>query len=199
MQLQELVLATHNPAKVSELTAMLSPFPVKLSSSGDLKLPEPEETGRTFQENALLKAKFVAEATGKPALADDSGICFPALDDFPGVDTAPYRMSFATLDDCFRDLHTKLQVLNDNRAYMHCSLCLCFPDGHYMMFDGQIDGKFIYPIRGSSTDGYHFDIVFQPDGYEQTYAELGIQIKNRISHRTSAFNQFIDTCLKNNL
>lgn len=197
MQLHELVLATHNPAKISELTAMLTPFGVKLTSAAELDLEEPEETGNTFQENALLKAKFVAEASGKPALADDSGIGFPGLGGFPGVHTAPYRQSFNTLDACFRDLDSRLKAVNDFRAYVHCSLCLYFPDGHYQMFEGQIDGKFIYPVRGNSTEGYHFDIVFQPDGYDQTYAELGTEIKNQISHRARSFQQFIDKCLKN--
>lgn len=196
MPLRELVLATHNPAKISELTAMLTPYGVKLLSAAELNLLEPEETGATFQDNALLKAKFVSEASGKPALADDSGICFPSLDDFPGVHTAPYRMSFPTLDDCFQDLAEKLRKTGDCRAYVHCSLCLYLPDGTYQMFDGRIDGTFIYPVRGTTTDGYHFDIVFQPDGYDQTYAQLGIEIKNRISHRARSFTQFIDTCLK---
>jgi XTP/dITP diphosphohydrolase len=195
-QLQELVLATHNPAKITELTAMLAPYSVKLTSSRDLGLPEPEETGTTFQENALLKAKFVAEASGKPALADDSGLGFYALDGFPGVNTAPYRMSFPTVEDCFHDLHERLKVTGDNRAYIHCSLCLYYPDGHYQMFDGRIEGQFVYPVRGSTTEGYHFDIVFQPNGYDQTYAELGLETKNKISHRARSFQQFIDTCLK---
>lgn len=196
MSLQELVLATHNPAKISELTAMLSPYGVKITSAAELGLEEPEETGVTFQENALLKAKFVAEASGKPALADDSGICFPALGGFPGVDTAPYRQSFGSLDECFQDLHQRLKKVNDTRAYVHCSLCLYHPDGHHQFFEGQINGTFIYPVRGSSTEGYHFDIVFQPDGYDLTYAELGTELKNQISHRARSFQKFIDTCLK---
>lgn len=196
MVLHELVLATHNPAKISELTSMLAPYGVKLTSSVELGLDEPEETGETFQENALLKAKFVSEQTGKPALADDSGICFPALGDFPGVHTAPYRKSFATLDDCFKDLDKKLSESGDKRAYVHCSLCLYMPDGTYQMFEGHINGQFVYPVRGNTTDGYHFDIVFQPDGYDMTYAQLGIEVKNQISHRARSFSQFIDTCLK---
>jgi XTP/dITP diphosphohydrolase len=139
----------------------------------------------------------VAEASGKPALADDSGIGFPSLDGFPGVNTAPYRMSFPTLDDCFRDLEKRLKETGDTRAYVHCSLCLYYPDGKYQMFDGRIDGKFVYPVRGSTTEGYHFDIVFQPDGYQETYAQLGIETKNKISHRARSFAQFIDTCLSN--
>ncbi len=196
MQVQELVLATHNPAKISELTAMLAPYSVKLTSAAALGLDEPKETGATFQENALLKAKFVAEASGKPALADDSGICFPSLNDFPGVHTAPYRMSFPTLEDCFQDLERRLKETGDTRAYVHCSLCLYYPDGKYTMFEGRIDGEFVYPVRGETTDGYHFDIVFQPDGYDQTYAQLGIETKNKISHRARSFAKFIETCLK---
>ena len=196
MQLRELVLATHNPAKISELTAMLSPYGVKLLSSAELGLDEPEETGRTFRENAFCKAKYVAEATGKPALADDSGICFTALDDFHGVDTAPYRKNFATLDDCFKDLERRLQEKGDLRAHVNCCLCLYMPNGEHQFFDGRIDAQFVYTVRGDTTKGYHFDIVFQPDGYEETYAQLGIDLKNKISHRARSFQQFIDTCLK---
>ncbi len=195
-QLQELVLATHNPAKIAELTSMFSPYGVKLTSAAELGLDEPEETGTTFQDNALLKAKFVAEASGKPALADDSGICFPSLNDFPGVNTSPYRQGFSTMDDCFRDLDAKLKETGDTAAYVHCSLCLYYPDGKYLMFDGRIDGQFVYPVRGITTKGYHFDIVFQPDGYDGTFAELGSEIKSKISHRARSFTKFIDTCLK---
>lgn len=190
----EVILATHNPAKIDELKAMLAPYQVKVLSAADFDLEEPEETGRTFQDNALIKAKYVAVKTGKPALADDSGIGFEALDGFPGVDTAPYRQEFETMEDCFQDLKKRMDVSGNYHAFIHSSLCLCFPDGTYYMFDGILPGKFVYPVRGQSTEGYHFDIVFQPDGYDQTYAELGPELKQKISHRSIACQKFIRTC-----
>lgn len=192
--LKELVLATHNHAKILELKAMLSPYAVQVFSAEEFNLDEPEETGRTFQENALIKAKYTAHMTGKPALSDDSGICFPALNNFPGVDTAPFRKSFDTLDQCFQDLKKRLDATADYRAFFHSSLCLYFPDDSYQFFEGTIHGQFVYPVRGDSTKGYHFDIVFQPDGYDQTYAQLGIDIKNKISHRHQSFGAFLRTC-----
>lgn len=189
----ELVLASHNPAKIAELRALLEPFGIKVTSVADLGLEEPEETEDTFVGNAMIKAKFAAEQTGKPSLADDSGFCLEALDGFPGVHTAPYRFSFPSLEECFRDVNTKLASSPNRKANLTCVLSLYFPNGEHQEFHGQVDGEFVYPARGDN--GHHFDYVFQPSGYDKTFAELGMSVKNQISHRAKALESFITTCL----
>ncbi len=189
----DLVLASHNPGKLEELTALLGSYGLTIKSAAELGIPEPEETGSTLVENAILKAKFVAQASDKPALADDSGFMIEALENFPGVKSARYVKRFPNLEACFEDLHKWLGPNQSTAAYFECALCLYWPDGRHEQFMGRIDGDFVYPARGY--DGFCFDLVFQPKGYDKTFAELGREVKNKISHRAKAFNKFIESCL----
>lgn len=189
----ELVLASHNSGKITELRSLLAPFGIKVISAAELNLDEPDETEKTFVGNALLKAKYVAEITGKPSLADDSGLCIDALGGLPGVDTAPFSKSFGSLEECYQNLDQQLQNAPSRDASFHCVLCLYFPDGTHHEFYGRLDGDYVYPARGD--DGFCFDFVFQPKAYDKTLAELGRVVKNKISHRALALERFIEECL----
>lgn len=190
----ELVLASHNLNKLAEIRSLLAPYDIEILSAADLGISEIAETGSTLLENAILKAKQVAEITGKPTLADDSGFIVKALEDFPGVYSARYALSFPSLKDCYMDLNEKLSFTSDHSASVECVLCIYWPNGQHEEFIGHIDGQYVYPPRGTS--GFHFDFVFQPQGYDKTFAELGPDVKNKISHRAQALTKFIDSCLK---
>lgn len=189
--IKELVLASHNQGKIIELQQLLSPLGIDVLMASQLDVPEPEETGATFFENAKLKAQHAAELSGKPSLGDDSGLIIPSLNGFPGLITGRYAKSFPQLEKCFSDLQQRLSGRKPDAALV-CVLCLYFPDGHYLEFEGKLDGRIVFPARGE--DGFFFDYVFQPEGEEKTLAELGRDRKNQISHRSIALRKLIDAC-----
>lgn len=191
-QIKELVLATHNEGKIAEMQALLGPLGITLYSAKDFDAFEPDENGTTYEENALIKAKYFCDLTGKPCLADDSGFNLHGLGGFPGLDSGPYIRSFETVDQCFQELVEKLQDNTDWTASFKAVLCLCLPNIDPTYYTGVIEGKFVYPARGK--DGFYFDSVFQPRGYDKTFAELGHDVKNKISHRAIALKAFVDSC-----
>lgn len=198
----KLVIASHNQGKVKEIRALLAPFGIEPVSAGELDLPEPEETGTTFAENALLKAHASAKGADCVALADDSGLCVAALDDAPGVYTADWAEADVYEGGPGRDWYMamgkvegKLAELGpdiDRSAYFICTLALAWPDGHTEVFEGRVQGKLVWPPRG--TMGFGYDPVFQPLGFEQTFAELDPQQKHDMSHRADAFNKLVKAC-----
>lgn len=185
---QKLVLASHNQGKIDELSQMLAPYGVKILSARDLKLPDVEETGETFAENAALKAETISEYTGMPCLADDSGLCVDALDGRPGVYSARYA---ADKNDRINKLIGELRESGkaDWSAHFSCVLALKIPHQKTKFFEGRVDGKIIENRRGS--EGFGYDPVFVPDGYERTFAEMSKEEKAKISHRGKALLQFI--------
>ena len=199
----KLVIASHNAGKVREIRALLAPFGIDPVSAGDLSLPEPEETGTTFAENALLKAHASAKAAGLPALADDSGLCVAALGGAPGVYTADWaeRQPFEAqaLGGAGRDWYLamgkvegKLAELGptvDRSAYFTCTLALAWPDGHAEVFDGRVLGTLAWPPRG--TLGFGYDPVFVPLGRDQSFAELDPTEKHAMSHHADAFRKLV--------
>lgn len=199
----KLVIASHNAGKVREIRALLEPYGIDPISAADLNLPEPEETGITFAQNALLKAHASAKGSGLPALADDSGLCVAALGGAPGVYTADWaeRQSFeaAAFDGMGRDWYMamgkvegKLAQLGldaDRSAYFACTLALAWPDGHAQVFEGRVHGNLIWPPRG--TLGFGYDPIFSPDGFEQSFAELDPAEKHAMSHRADAFKKLV--------
>ena len=195
----KLVVATHNAGKLKEMAALLAPYGVDCISAGSLGLPEPAETGKTFVENALIKARAAAEASGIVALADDSGLSVAALDGRPGVYTADWAERQRFEGSPGRDWYMAmgkvegmLQALGANTprdAWFSCVLALAWPDGEHAVYEGRADGTLIWPPRG--TMGFGYDPVFVPKGYEATFAELPPEEKHRISHRADAFAKLV--------
>ena len=191
---RELVIASHNKGKLREIAELLAPFGVHVTSAGDHGLEEPEETEDTFAGNARIKAHFAAKATGLPALSDDSGIMVDALDGAPGVYTAdwaetPNGRDFPmAMEKVWRLLEEKNAPF-PRKAAFNSTLCLAWPDGHDEVFEGKVEGQVVWPMRGRQGHGY--DPMFQPDGYDITFAEMDIDEKNRISHRADAFRKLV--------
>jgi XTP/dITP diphosphohydrolase len=193
----KLVIATHNAGKLREMAALLAPFGIDTVSAGALGLPEPEETGTTFPENALIKAAAAAKASGLPALADDSGLCVAALGGAPGVYTADWAERMPYEGGPGRDWYMamgkvegKLAELGpdtDRSAYFVSTLVLAWPDGDHVVFEGRANGHLAWPPRG--TMGFGYDPVFVPNGYDQSFAELGWDVKMALNHRTLAFEK----------
>ncbi|MBT3398908.1 MAG: RdgB/HAM1 family non-canonical purine NTP pyrophosphatase [Rhodospirillaceae bacterium] len=190
-----LVLASHNTSKVREIADLLVPFAVSVQSAGDLGLPEPEETGATFAENAILKARASADGSGQAALADDSGFSVAALGGAPGIHAA----RFAERPDGVRDFDWAMEQLHeasadaeDDLAWFTCALALAWPDGHTEVFEGRVEGALAWPPRGDR--GFGYDPIFVPRGGAQTFAEMDPDAKHAISHRAIAFRAMIDAC-----
>ncbi len=193
----QLVLATHNQGKLEEIADLLEPFGVSVMSAGSLGLPEPEETEDSFVGNARIKAHAAAQASGLPALADDSGITIDALEGAPGVYTAnwaetPAGRDFAMAMRLTWDRLEAAGAAYPRRAQFRCTLVLAWPDGHDEVFEGVMPGQIVWPMRGDQGHGY--DPIFQPDGRDLTFGEMDRWEKNRISHRADAFRKLVAEC-----
>jgi XTP/dITP diphosphohydrolase len=189
---ERLVVASHNPGKVDEIEALLAPFGIVTLGAAALGLPEPEETGSTFEANAALKARAATEACGMLALSDDSGLVVPALGGAPGI----YSARWAGPGKDFRPAMERVQRElgpRDRRAHFVAVLALTWPDGEEAVFRGEAPGRLIWPPRGDK--GFGYDPMFVPDGYELTFGELDADIKHRISHRARAFQKLVAACL----
>jgi XTP/dITP diphosphohydrolase len=188
---EKLVIASHNPGKVAEIDALVAPYRINVIGAGALGLPEPEETETTFEGNAALKAHAAATASGLVALADDSGLVVPALGGAPGIYSA--RWAGPTKD--FRVAMTRVQSElgdNDRRAHFVAVLALAWPDGEEALFRGEVCGQLTWPPRGEQ--GFGYDPIFVPDGYDQTFGEIDPDLKHRISHRARAFAKLVAAC-----
>ena len=184
-----LLIATHNRGKLEEMADLLAPFGIAVSSAAEHGLPEPEETGSSFVENARIKAHAAARATGMPALSDDSGIEIAALGGAPGVYTAdwaetPNGRDFVTAMTRAHDLLEEVGAPHPRLARFCCTLVLAWPDGHDEVFEGVMPGRVVWPMRGDQGHGY--DPVFMPEGYDITFGEMDRWEKNKISHRARA-------------
>lgn len=190
MKFEKLIFASRNRGKIAEITEMLAPLGIKVVSALDVNLPEVDETGATFEENAALKALAGAEITGVPCLADDSGLCVNALNGRPGVYSARYAPE-RNFDKGMDKLLAEIEQTgnSDRSAYFACVLVLGFPDGTYKHFEGRCNGIIAKSKIGSG--GFGFDPVFVPEGYNKTFAELGADVKNKVSHRGNALQKFL--------
>ncbi|KPB02065.1 RdgB/HAM1 family non-canonical purine NTP pyrophosphatase [Ahrensia marina] len=200
----KLVIATHNAGKLKEIRELIEPFGFEVTSAGELGLPEPEEDGTTFEHNARIKAIAAMEATGFPALSDDSGLCVDALDGEPGVYTADWAElpdGSRDFDMAMRNVEEKLQAKGaDTRekrtGSFNATLCLAWPDGHCEFYKGVAQGHLVWPPRGDI--GFGYDPVFVPNGHERTFGEMTSQEKHgwqpgqpdALSHRARAFQIF---------
>ena len=189
-----LLIATHNAGKLEEMEHLFQPFGITVTGAAAHNLPEPEETESTFVGNARIKAHAASKATGLPALSDDSGIEVDALNGAPGVYTADWAETPDGRDFvmAMTRTHNELEAVNaphPRTARFRATLVLAWPDGHDEVFDGKVEGTLVWPMRG--TDGHGYDPMFQPEGYDITFGEMGWAQKNRISHRADAFAKLV--------
>jgi XTP/dITP diphosphohydrolase len=200
-----LVIATHNPGKLTEMRYLLAPYGVDAVSAGEMSVPEPEETETTFRGNARLKAEASTKATGLPAFADDSGIVVEVLGGEPGIHSARWAgpaRDFAIARQKVEDALRSRNALTpeQRRSHFISALCVAWPDGHVEEFEGRVDGTLIWPPRGDL--GFGYDAMFLPDGYEKTFGEMSGDEKHGLpplgqglSHRARAFLKLAEACL----
>lgn len=192
--LPKLVLATANPGKLAELTRILAAgrVGVELVGLGDfLGAPDVAETGATFAENALLKARAIAAFTGISSVADDSGLCADALNGMPGVLSARWLGRHGDDAGNLRLLLNQLSEVPDDRrgAHFACAAALALPSGREHVSEGTLRGRLIREPRG--TNGFGYDPIFVPEGDERTTAEMSAAEKDAISHRGRAFRGLV--------
>ena len=195
----KLVVATHNEGKLDEVCALFAHKSVEILSSKSLDLPEPIETEDNFIGNARIKAHSASKITSLPALADDSGITIDALKGAPGVYTAdwaetPDGRDFSMAMKKTQEALTKISAPHPRLAQFRCTLVLAWPDGHDEIFEGVLPGQVVWPPRG--LDGHGYDQIFQPNGYDITCGEMSFESKNKISHRSIAFEKLARACFE---
>jgi|APTNR8051073442_1049403.scaffolds.fasta_scaffold06569_6 XTP/dITP diphosphohydrolase len=188
-----LVIASHNVGKVREIADLMAPFGIEIVSAATLCLEEPEETGATFIDNAVLKAHAAATASGTPALADDSGLVVPALDGRPGIHSARWGGPTKDFRLAMEKVEDALAGKADRRAHFVCVLAIAWPDGHREVFEGRVDGRLVWPPRGER--GFGYDPIFIADGHDITFGEMEPDAKHAISHRADAFRQLVAACV----
>lgn len=192
----KIVIASHNAGKVNEIADLLEPLGVSVISAGEAGLPEPEETGKTFIENAELKAKAAASVSGLPALADDSGLSVSALGGAPGIYSARWAGKNKDFESAMKRVADALLMSGqyDKTAHFHCALSLCWPDGACETFEGVLEGKLIFPAKGDR--GFGYDPMFVPNGYTQSFGEMDPAKKHAMSHRSIAFQKLLSICFQ---
>jgi XTP/dITP diphosphohydrolase len=202
----KLVIATHNPGKLTEMRELLAPYGIEAVSAGELGLGEPEETGKTFEANARIKAIAAAQAARLPAFADDSGVVVDALDGAPGI----YSARWAGPNKDFNEAMARIERLLQERgatlparrtAHFVSALCVAWPDDHLEEVEARADGTLVWPPRGSA--GFGYDPMFLPDGFDRTFGEMtGIEkhglppLGLGLSHRAKAFVKLAEICLE---
>jgi XTP/dITP diphosphohydrolase len=183
----KLIAATHNAGKVRELRDLMEPLGFEIVSAIDLDLPEPEETETSFTGNAILKARAAAEATGAPALSDDSGLAVTALNGAPGIYSARWAGEPRNFYNAMQKVEDELgqSGTSDRRAKFVCALAIVWPDGHAEVFEGEVHGELVWPPRGDL--GFGYDPVFVAQGETITFGEMDPARKHAMSHRGDAF------------
>jgi XTP/dITP diphosphohydrolase len=207
----KLVIASHNQGKVREIRDLLGPYGIEPVSAAELDLPEPDEIGVDFIENADLKARQAADLTGLPALSDDSGLCVEALGGRPGIFSARWAYANPSVphegdageiqggrdfDLAMRRVWEELEALGPDasrNAHFVCALAVVWPDGQAEWFEGRVDGTLVWPPRGDKGHGY--DPMFVPNGSELTYGEIDPAEKHATSHRADAFRKLVERLL----
>jgi XTP/dITP diphosphohydrolase len=189
-----LLIASNNPGKVDEIKELLAPYNLEVISAKDLNVEEPEETGSTFSENAALKAAYYGRIANLPALSDDSGLSIDALGGFPGIHSARFAGPNRDFSQAFNLIEQKLheKSLISSAASFICALALWWPDDYTSIFEGKIDGGISFPAKGDK--GFGYSPIFTVNGYDQSFAEMDMKERNRISHRAQAFNKLIQAC-----
>lgn len=191
MLLDKIIFASHNEGKIAEIKQILAPFKIEVLSYKDVEFPDVEETGTTFAENSLLKSSAIAKFTDIACLADDSGLCVDALNGAPGVYSARYAPN-RDFDKGMKKLLTEMQKSSNKSraAHFSCVISLAYPNGEYKLFEGKVEGKIAEQKSGNG--GFGYDPLFIPDGYDKSFAELGAEVKNKISHRGRAMAKLLE-------
>ncbi|HEY0112079.1 MAG TPA: RdgB/HAM1 family non-canonical purine NTP pyrophosphatase [Allosphingosinicella sp.] len=207
----KLVIASHNEGKVREIRDLLGPYGVEPVSAAELDLPEPDEIGVDFMENADLKARQAADLSGLVALGDDSGLCVEALEGRPGIFSARWAIADPSVApgagpgeiEGERDFGRAMQRVHDEleklgpaasrAAHFTCALAIVWPDGRSEWFEGRVEGTLVWPPRGDK--GFGYDPMFVPAGHDQTFGEMEPEAKHRISHRADAFRKLVAALL----
>ena len=201
-----LVIATHNPGKLREMRELLAPYGIEAASAGELALDEPEETGRTFAENARIKAVAAAAAAGRTAFADDFGLAVDALEGAPGIYSARWAGPAKDFQHAMQRVEDQLRAREatipaQRRAHFVSALCVAWPDGHVEEFEARVDGTLVWPPRGAA--GFGYDPMFLPDGFSRTFGEMTGEEKHGLppqglglSHRAHAFLKLAEACLE---
>ena len=200
-----LVIATHNPGKLAEMRELLAPYGIDAISAGELDLPEPDEDGMSFRDNARIKAQAATLATGLPAFADDSGLVVDALDGAPGIHSARWAGPERNFRRAMETIQVKLYergatAPEKRKAHFVSALCAAWPDGHVEDFEARVDGTLVWPPRGDK--GFGYDPMFLPDGHDRTFGEMSSDEKHGLpprgkglSHRARAFMKLAEACL----
>lgn len=203
----KLVIASHNEGKVREFRELFAPYNLDIFSAADFDLPEPIETGSTFEENANLKAESASKLANIPALADDSGFCVNALNGDPGIYSARWAGPKKDFSIAMQKIEENLKSINatsmeDRGAKFVAVLCIAWPDGFQHTFRGEVAGTVVWPPRGDK--GFGYDPIFLPEGHSMTFGEMDSKRKHSwspknpesaLSHRSRAFGKFANTCL----
>ena len=191
----KLVIATHNAGKLREIRELLAPYGIECHGAAELDLPEPEEIGNTFVDNAELKAREAADLSGLPALADDSGLAVDALHGLPGIFSARWaedeegtRDFGRAMERVWRDVEAAGSEAGHD-AHFVCTLSLAWPDGTIHSFEGKVHGTLVWPPRGDN--GFGYDPMFVAAGMDKTFGEIEPQAKHAISHRAEAFKLLV--------
>jgi XTP/dITP diphosphohydrolase len=194
----KLVIASHNEGKAREIADLLGPYGIEPVSAAELDLPEPEEIGNSFVDNAELKARLAADLSGLPALADDSGLCVDALELRPGIFSARWAGDERDFGKAMERVHEELLAKGPEagrNAHFLCALSVAWPeDGQCESFEGRVDGLLVWPPRGDK--GFGYDPIFQPIGHEVTFGEMEPELKHKISHRADAFRKLVAALIK---
>ena len=191
---KKLMIASHNQGKVREIRALVLPLGIEVVSAGERSLPEPEETGTSYIENAELKARAAAKASGLPSLSDDSGLSVAALGGDPGIYSArwagPEKNFAMAMQRVESELQKQAAIGNSDRsARFVCALTICWPDGHAESVEGHVHGDLVWPPRGEN--GFGYDPIFVPNGHHQTFGEVNPEWKHSVSHRAIAFEKLL--------
>ena len=189
MKMREILFASHNAGKIAEIKQMLEPLGIAVKSAADTEFPDVEENGTTFAENSLLKSQTIARDLGIPCIADDSGLCVDALNGAPGV----YSARYAPNRDFEKGMEKLLQEMEHSpnktrKAHFSCVISLAYPGGEYHLFEGRVDGR-IAVQKMPGAQGFGYDPLFIPDGYDISFAQMGKEDKNKISHRGRAMQK----------
>jgi XTP/dITP diphosphohydrolase len=202
----KLVIATHNPGKLAEMRELLAPYGIDAISAGELKLPEPDEIGMSFRENARIKAEAAATGSGLPAFSDDSGLAVDALDGAPGIYSARWAGPDKNFPRAMETIEQKLGARSATtperrKAQFVSALCVAWPDGHAEEFEARVDGTLVWPPRGDQ--GFGYDPMFLPDGHTRTFGEMPSEEKHGLpprgkglSHRARAFVKLAEACFE---